>query len=162
MWSLQWGDPTQTTVDPDDENKIWPGRWAPGCTIDEDDRVWLFGGYGNTSPTNWNDMWSFDTKTVTWTVERESNSSMLPGNVISFGTFDINNYPCQRDSVNMIDRRDGSIMLFGGRNSDLVSLWTMFGCSTRQASFGKSLLEVQTMARKYYTSTASIVAQALS
>ncbi len=90
MWSLQHGDPTSAVQDPDYANLFWPGRWSPGCTIDTDDRVWLFGGYAETSPTNWNDMWSFDTKNVTWRVERETNSTLFQGNVVSFDTFDIN------------------------------------------------------------------------
>jgi hypothetical protein len=35
---------------PDFENNFWPGRWEAGCTIDEEDRVWLFGGYVTTTP----------------------------------------------------------------------------------------------------------------
>jgi hypothetical protein len=115
MWSLQHGDPTSEDEYPDFENNYWPGRWMAGCTIDEEDRVWLFGGYSDYFPNySWNDMWSFDTKTVAWRVERGFNDSSLQGNLISFDTYDVNNYPSARDLVRIVDRRDGTIMMFGG------------------------------------------------
>jgi hypothetical protein len=120
VWSLQHGDPSSTEQSPDFENKVWPGRWEAGCTIDEEDRVWLFGGYANTVPfRTWNDMWSFDTKTVEWRVERGLNLTFHEGSVVSYNTYDINNYPSGRDRVQMVDRRDGTIMMFGGYAREL-------------------------------------------
>ena len=61
-------------------------------------------------------MWSFDTKTVEWRVERDLNLTFHDGSVVSYNTYDINNYPSGRDRVQMVDRRDGTIMVFGGLN----------------------------------------------
>ncbi len=120
MWSLQWGDPTATppsSTFPDYQNKIWPGRWGPGCTIDEDDRVWLFGGSdSSTAYQLWNDLWSFDTRTITWRVDRDADASTLSGSMSSFDTYSIYNYPTQRDAASMVDRRDGTFIMYGGRN----------------------------------------------
>jgi hypothetical protein len=127
MWSLQHGDPSSTEQYPNFDTNFWPGRWAAGCTIDEEDRVWLFGGYARTPPNyGWNDMWSFDTKTVEWTVERGFDDSYFLGSVVSYNTYDTNNYPRGREMARMVDRRDGTIMMFGGftrPGSSLGDIW---------------------------------------
>jgi hypothetical protein len=111
MWSLQHGDPLSSWQMTEYENNFWPGRRTPGCTIDEEDRVWLFGGFVGEVM---NDMWSFDTKAVELRVERGLNATYKAGSIVSFDTFDIDNYPAGRDRALMVDRRDGTIMMFGG------------------------------------------------
>jgi hypothetical protein len=64
-------------------------------------------------------MWSFDTKTVEWRVERGLNLTFHEGSVVSYNTYDVNNYPSGRDRVQMVDRRDGTIMMFGGNAREL-------------------------------------------
>lgn len=114
-WSLQSGDLANSNQYPNFETNFWPGRWSAGCTIDDEDRVWVFGGFASTTPfETWNDMWSFDTKTGTWRVELPFKLTNNAGSVVSFDTYDAKNYPSARDRSGMVDRRDGTIMLVGG------------------------------------------------
>ena len=116
-----WGDPYGS--DPTDfASNTWGGRWFPAATIDEEDRIWIFGGYGiqpNGSIYNeqltWGDMWSFDTKTLEWRVEWGNESSFLTdGSVAVPDAFDIGNYPSTRDGPLMVDRQDGTLLVGGG------------------------------------------------
>ena len=107
---------TLSTVSVDFEIKVWNGRWFPSATIDEDDRIWVFGGYSYQSPEgDWGDLWSFDTKTLEWRVEWGDESSVgTNGSIADPDTFNIGNYPRARYGPVMVDRKDGTLLVGGG------------------------------------------------
>lgn len=117
MWTWVWGE-VSTAVAPDFSNNYWSGRYAAGGFIDSDDRVWLFGGFGNSPENNgedsWDDMWSFDTKTLEWRVEWGNESSFRAEPAIVSDDFHPGNRPGGRYSSQMIDRYDGTFMIVGG------------------------------------------------
>jgi hypothetical protein len=118
LWTFIIGNSTaQTSIDY--ENPQWNGRWDAACTIDTDDRVWIFGGWGygpaGQSQSDWGDLWSFNTRSMTWTLEFGNASSYQSvGQVTTFNQYSGNNYPSARYGARMVDRRDGTLMLYGG------------------------------------------------
>jgi hypothetical protein len=117
MWTWVWGE-VNTFVNPDFSTNYWNGRYSAGGFIDNNDRVWLFGGYGSSPSTedqdSWNDIWSFDTKTLEWRVEWGNESSYVAVNSIVSDDFHPGNHPSGRYASQMIDRYDGTFMIVGG------------------------------------------------
>ncbi len=118
MWTFVGGD-ALNPVKIDFANKTWNGRWMAASTIDEEDRIWIFGGYGDgpagEQRVDWGDMWSFDTTTLKWRVEWGNESSLLINSSLAVpDDFDINNYPRSRTGGLMVDRRDGTLLVGGG------------------------------------------------
>lgn len=107
-----------------DANK--PGARAGSIGwVDDQDHLWLFGGYGydGTAPGYLNDLWTFDGKTWTW-VSGDSRADQ-PG---AYGTPKVaakSNVPGGRcNSVSWKDSR-GNLWLFGGWGYDGSGA---FGC----------------------------------
>lgn len=112
QWTWMWGDFDNGPAD--FTNKIWNGRWMPSATIDNDDRIWIFGGYNlpvSGHFGNWGDLWSFD-KTLEWRVEWGDESSfMTNGSVAVPNEFNVGNYPSARNGAISVDRKDGTILV---------------------------------------------------
>ncbi len=118
MWTFVGGNAT-SAVKINFATKTWNGRWLPASIIDKEDRIWIFGGYGDPPAYEggfeWGDMWSFDTKTLEWRVEWGNESSFQTKNSLAVpDDFDINNYPRARTGALMVDRLDGTLLIGGG------------------------------------------------
>jgi hypothetical protein len=126
-WALMWGN-TSNSMPTDFENKYWGLRVLAPSTIDEDDRIWTFGGYSYQSPRGyWGDLWSFDTKTLEWRVEWGDESSVnTNGSVVDPDTFDIGNYPRARYGPVMVDRKDGTLLIGSGYFDSLAWSSTLY------------------------------------
>lgn len=118
-WSWVDGDPTgftRTNV----TAGIFGGRNGVACTIDNDDRIWLFSG--SLIGTDYNDLWSYDTKTLQWQVEFEGTEEAALS-IVSNNTFAAGNSPGRLDFSALIDRQDGTLMVVGGALSSQVWVW---------------------------------------
>lgn len=129
MWSWEWGAINLGMESVfEGENKYFGGRWAPGGFIDADDRIWVFGGWGSKPKEGeWGDLWSFDTKALSWTVEWGSPESFLAQGAVVSDDFNPGNIPAARAGAQLVNRRDGTLMIVGGLkyNSDvqLNDIW---------------------------------------
>lgn len=100
LWTfISSNDTAQITTDYQDPQ--WNGRWDAACTIDTDDRVWMFGGYGygpnGENSNDWADLWSFNTKSMTWSLEvGNATSFQYRGSVVSTSQFSPKNLPSAR------------------------------------------------------------------
>ncbi len=94
------------------------GFYYANCDIDEDDKVWCYGGEGNLG-----DLWMYDTRSDTWT-HKFGNFSVVPPNVASANDFDPDNIPSV-SMGNFINRRDGTFMLITGfgYNYGMQTIW---------------------------------------
>lgn len=105
--STTWGEPP-----------FYGGRQAPACDIDENDRVWLFGGLATTY---FSDMWSFDTRTTQWQLERGSAASVNNGPNVASDEFHPDNVPRSREVASLVDRKDGTLLMACGYSTQALS-----------------------------------------
>lgn len=119
-WTWIFGNPDDYVVANITEG-VYGGRTAPGCTIDTDDKIWLFGGSGNSQ--QYNDLWSFDTKTRQWQVEFEGTENNGASSVVTNNTFAEGNVPATVQGCAMVDRQDGTLMIAAGYFSNQVWVW---------------------------------------
>ncbi len=100
-------------------------RLQASCTMDSTGKIWIFGGYGpveggnlNDFSPSWNDLWTFDTKNLQspWQVQfGNSTSYNTPGYLSAPFEFHPDNAPASRYGAgHLVDRGDGTIMLYGG------------------------------------------------
>lgn len=87
------------------------GTWMPGCFIDANDRIWLFGGYNSD---DYGSLWTFDTRVKReWELEwGDDTYRALPQSVST--DFNADNHPGAAEGCLLIDRMDGTLMLFPG------------------------------------------------
>ncbi len=98
-------------------NPIYGGRSLLGCDIDENDRVWLFGGGGyfeNGEKNDFSDMWSYDTRTHQWQLEYGSNANFWNGPTVVSDDFHPGNIPPAKEGMTVVDRKDGTILVAAG------------------------------------------------
>ncbi|WP_425393065.1 Kelch repeat-containing protein [Ekhidna sp.] len=112
---------------PRSNHKIW---------TDENDNIWVFGGYGLDSEGAegyLNDLWKFDTQTLEWTWMDGGNLIDQGGEFGSIDEYNDNNYPGSRSASLLWEDSNGLIWLFGGQGIDkfgiqsgyLNDLWSL-------------------------------------
>lgn len=117
-----------------------PGGRETGATwTDLSGNLWLFGGYGYDSATNWgslNDLWKFTTATKQWTWVAGSNTRNASGVYGTKGVGSTSNIPGARSGAVSWKDSAGNLWLFGGAGYDsagsngyLNDLW-MYEIST--------------------------------
>ncbi len=93
---------------------FYGGTWGPGCFIDENDRVWLYGGIGAHSTMDYNDygsIWTFDTRGKReYELEYGPDTFKIQSVVVS-DDYHPDNHPGASHSSLFVDRMDGTAML---------------------------------------------------
>jgi hypothetical protein len=80
--------------------------------------LWLFGGYGYDTDSDFNDLWKFNPLSGEWTWVSGSNTTGQPGAYGTMGTASNTNIPGARSScISWIDA-SGKLWLFGGYGYD--------------------------------------------
>ncbi len=101
---------------------LFGGVWTPGCFIDENDRVWLYSGWGTTAGNydDYGSIWTFDTR-----VKREWEPEYGPEAAgvypVSVSTdYHPDNHPGSGEGMLFVDRMDGTAMVVAtaGYNDD--------------------------------------------
>ncbi len=116
LWTFISGN--DTSVDTTyGSNPFYGGRILPGCDIDENDKVWLFGGEGSAQGLF--DMWSFDTRTKQWQLEYGTQNNILNGANIVSSDFHADNYPSAKRAPALVNRNDGTLVLASGGGYDV-------------------------------------------
>lgn len=105
---------------PSSSNK--PGvRYAPIGWIDNNDNIWIFGGFGKdgSSTTGYlNELWRYSVSSDEWTWMGGSKSPNQYGTYGDTGVYSVNNIPGARHtSAHWVDE-DNNLCLFGGRGYD--------------------------------------------
>ncbi len=110
-------------------DSLYGGRQGPGCDIDENDRVWLFGGSeasAGSSPVvffMYSDVWSFDTRTTQWQLERGSDATTKNNaQTVVSEDFHPDNNPSARETASFVDRKDGTLIMACGQGG-LNDVW---------------------------------------
>jgi hypothetical protein len=149
-----------TTID--GANSVFGSRQLHSCTIDASDKIWIFGGNGPSSmdATNdfaplWNDLWTFDTKNTQapWRVEYGFASSYNNnGTLVEPFKYHDTNVPASRHyASNLVDRMDGTILLYGGYGfyegtaSAKQDMW-LFNMTTREWALAYGGIELDDLA----------------
>jgi N-acetylneuraminic acid mutarotase len=109
-----------------------PGaRYTAGTWTDAAGRLWMFGGsQTNFTPTNFNDMWSYDPGTGFWTWVNGSNGTNSTGSYGTRGVAAPGNEPSARHQPATWADSSGHLWLFGGYtdsagiNGYLNDLWS--------------------------------------
>lgn len=120
-WTFKYGNMTQSVATEWGANPVFGGRWSPGCDIDENDQVWLFGGW--SKGIDYSDMWSYDTRTNHWQLEYGSEVNFNNNATVVSDDYHANNMPNAREGPALVDRRDGTLILVGGGGIANVDDW---------------------------------------
>ncbi len=98
---------------------FYGGAWMTSCFIDENDRVWLYGGYGelNFSYDDYPSIFTFDTRgkreyELEFGPANYSEKTILPQSVSA--DYHPDNHPGASEGSIFIDRLDGTVMLVSG------------------------------------------------
>jgi N-acetylneuraminic acid mutarotase len=95
-----------------------PGaRYSAACWTDAGGRLWLFGGFGFTTPGNFdrlNDLWAYDPASGLWTWMGGSNELAQPGVYGTKGTPSPSNVPGAREGALSWRDTHGHVWIFGG------------------------------------------------
>lgn len=89
--------------------------------LDDQNNIWIFGGYGFDSNGNegyLNDLWKYDITNQEWTWVAGSNLINKPGVYNELGIFSPGNYPGARAGSLTWQDKDGLFWFFGGRGYD--------------------------------------------
>lgn len=128
LWTFISGDITAST-DPHNTT-YFGGAWGIGCDIDDNDRVWIYGGWGYYAPSydrdDYGNMWTYDTRVKReWEFESGGEYTLKrPPQVVS-DDYSADNYPGASDNSLLIDRLDGTLMLLpGGSYNARDGEWT--------------------------------------
>jgi hypothetical protein len=95
------------------------GLVRAGCDIDQNDKIWCFGGNGPVDSvdsfaySSFSDLWTYDTRTDVWTHKFGSFES-LTSQVASENNYDPGNTPSSGEEQLFIDRKDGTFLLVSG------------------------------------------------
>ena len=100
------------------------GRNSSMAWTDVQGNLWLFGGYGYDSSSNYgllNDLWTFNLSTSQWTWMKGSTSIGQSGAYGVQGVASLSNTPGSRESSAGGADKDGNLWLFGGENCTSTS-----------------------------------------
>ncbi len=89
------------------------GVRTPGCFIDENDRVWLYGGWGTSANghEDYGSIWTFDTRVKReWELEFGPERVSAPPKSVS-ADYHPDNQPGSGETMLFVDRMDGTAML---------------------------------------------------
>jgi hypothetical protein len=105
------------------------GLTFAGCDIDDNDKIWLFGGEGYINDLGYTssfaDLWSYDTHSGVWSHESGSFADSGTGNVASEDAYDPENIPSSSQLPLLIDRKDGTLLLVSGGGLDTIWLYNI-------------------------------------
>ncbi len=111
LWTFITGSITEQKVNYN--ATYFGGVWNPGCFIDENDRVWLYSGWGNTANgyEDYGSIWTFDTR-----VKREWEPEFGPDTVGAYpvsvsADYHPDNHPGSGEGMLFVDRMDGTAMM---------------------------------------------------
>jgi hypothetical protein len=113
-WTFVYGSP-ETFVENNYTENVFGSRTQFACEIDENDLIWVYGGYTESGYLFWGigDLWTFDPKTWNWSVIH--NDTLDSYQVIEVrDEFSEKNRPGSRYNHRMINRLDGTLMMLGG------------------------------------------------
>jgi hypothetical protein len=115
LWTYVHGN--VVTISDPHNSTFFGGSWSAGCDIDENDRVWLYGGWAIKDPNNYDDygsIWTFDTRVKReWEFEYGADTYQITSQVAS-DDYHPDNHPAAAESSLFIDRHDGTMMLAAG------------------------------------------------
>lgn len=93
------------------------GRTDLGMTIDKNDNIWIFGGYGSPSTATdagLDDLWKYDITSGYWTWMSGSSAGNATGSWGTKGVVSTSNSPGARGGIQLNADPKGGIWLFGG------------------------------------------------
>lgn len=112
------------TLGTPDDNNIPGARFGAVSWRDNENNLWLFGGYGYASTGvagSLNDLWKYNITTNQWTWVNGNNSTDATGSYGSKGVLNSNNVPSARlGQIGWVDT-NGNLWMFGG-STDLSTI----------------------------------------
>lgn len=121
LWRFIGGD--IPVIEDGHTTKFFGGAWGAACDMDDNDRVWLYGGWGYhpSGSGNYANIWTFDTRgNRVWEFENGGDDTFLRKPQVVAADYHPDNHPGASEHSIFVDRRDGTMMLVsgGGTNSD--------------------------------------------
>jgi hypothetical protein len=122
LWTFVHG--SSSTINEAHSTALFGGAWGVGCDIDENDRVWIYGGWGLIGEKQYDDygnIWTFDTRgDRVYEFENGGNDTIARRPQVVSDDYHPDNYPAASENSLFIDRLDGTLMLVtgGGFNSE--------------------------------------------
>jgi N-acetylneuraminic acid mutarotase len=100
------------------------GRFLSTAVADSSGNLWLFGGSGYATGSNFgdlSDLWMFNPTTLGWTWVSGNNAASVPGSYGTLFTTASGNFPGGRYGSNLWFDKAGNLWLFGGSGYDTVT-----------------------------------------